>query len=198
MNPSCTPFCSYLSDRWRTSLFRADIFPGFPFVPLNWQALAFNRDNAGDMRLPSNIWRCLLDQAHERTRDTRAFVVSPAPIIGGVVMEREQPFVVPLDERSVLAHFSDMSLYLPEFFMSTASERWAIWGDSDLTVLGAECELITAVIEEYGGEAKAIEEMARDFGLRNTTEDHSMWTYLKGLVAQPESRQLGAIKGGGG
>src|SRR5690606_14459662 len=142
-----------------------EIFPGFPFVQQTWEALAFSRDTAGNSRLPMAVWTCLLRQIANRTRDRVAFITSPEPIHEGLVAAQTQPFVVALDERGVLTHFSDMGVYLPEFFMAGASERWAIWGDSDLTVLGGEVNVIHPVIEALGGERAVVEAMLRDFGV---------------------------------
>lgn len=178
----CSPFCAFLVERWRTGLFSKEIFPGFPFRPAGWRALAFNRDTVGNIRLPEIVWHHLFREVSIRTCETVAFVASPQPITGGIVAEREQPFVVALDVQRVLAHFSDMSMYLPEFFMAGGSEHWAVWGDSDLTVLGGEFHLISTLIEELGGESKVIEDMARDFGLDEAPDSADMWAYLKGLA----------------
>jgi hypothetical protein len=176
------PFALYLTEAWRTRLFQPQVFPGFPFLRPAWTALAFSRDNAGNIRLPMTVWAYLLRQIANTTRDRIAFVTSPEPISGGVVAARTQPFVVALDEQSVVAHFSDMDVYLPEFFMAGASERWAIWGDSDFTVLGGEMDVICPVVDALGGKRVALEMMLQDFAVATETDEYGMSSYLKGLI----------------
>ena len=177
-----TPFCAFLVDSWRTRLFRKEIFPGFPFVPPDWIALAFNRDNHGDVRLPDETWQKLIVEILKRTREQVALIVSPEPLIAGTVAELEQPFVVPLNGPSMLAHFADTSRYLPEFFMAGASERWAIWGDSDLTVVGGEREMMSAIIDNIGGVPAALVMMTNDFALCESPDDSDMHLYLRALL----------------
>jgi hypothetical protein len=184
-----SPFAIYLAEAWRTRLFQPEIFPGFPFVQTTWTALAFSRDNAGNSRLPTTAWACLFRQLASATRDRVAFITSPEPIYEGLVAARTQPFVVALDEQSVLAHFSDMDVYLPEFFMAGASERWAIWGDSDLTVLGGQVDVISPVIDALGGKSAVTEAMLRDFGVTSEPDEYGMSVYLRGLIEKTSGRE---------
>gem|GEM_PF-6335136 len=80
------------------------------------------------------------------------------------------------------AHFTDMNLYLPEFIMVGGSEQWAIWGDSDMTLLGAEESIIRPLIDEMGGDVAAVATMARDFGLDLEPHNSKMVKYLNALV----------------
>jgi hypothetical protein len=101
----------------------------------------------------------------------------------GVVAERSQPFIVPLNEQGIVEHFSDMSAYLPEFFMGDMSSSWAIWGDSDITVLGGKAELIDALVDEIGGREEAIRMMLESFGVDGLGAPGEMADYLKALLS---------------
>jgi hypothetical protein len=182
-----SPFCTFLVEGWRTRIYRSEIFPGFPFVPTTWKAVAFNRDNVGNIRIPKEIWDLALREIRRKTRDSVGFVASPQPISAGSIAGSEQPFVVGLDLFSVLEHFSNTNTYLPEFFMAGASEKWAIRGDSDLTVLGGDEDLISCVLNYFGGENEAIREMLRDFSVDDERHDFGMSAYIRGLVRPAES-----------
>lgn len=180
MNP--TPFHTYLSERWRHSIFGARIFPGFPFDNDGWVAIAYDRDREGGNRLPERIWRLLIDAVRSMTADSRAYVISPYPIVAGTVSEHAQPFEVPLSIAGVHGYFGESDRYLPEFLMAGVSEAWAIWGDSDITVLGGSRFIMSAVSEALGGEEGMVDEMARSFRLSDCVEDESMHLYLRDLA----------------
>lgn len=180
------PFNDYLVENWRMRLFSDEIFPGFPFRPSRWTAMAFDRDSQGGIRIPEAVWTCLVNTLRNSTKERFAFVASSHPLRGGVVAERQQPFVVALDPSSVIAHFNDRTSYLPEFFMAGGSETWAIWGDSDITVIGGDPEIMSLVTSSIGSPEALVEFIARDFRLKQNAEDAEMWTYIRRLVARPE------------
>ncbi|MHC9086273.1 hypothetical protein ACYX7E_14780 [Luteimonas sp. RIT-PG2_3] len=179
----CNPFSIFLVEQWRKSIFQPQIFPGFPLKPGGWKALAFNRDRQGNTRLPEGVWRRLIDEIRRTYREEFAFVASPDPLTGGVVMEVEQPFVVRLNLDEVLAHFLRSDRYLPEFFMAGVGQKWAVWGDSDLTVVGGESSLLLSVMKEFGGEMGSVMAMTSDFGLDDSSANLPMLRYVNDLVA---------------
>lgn len=173
-------FSFYLLERWRAHLFNKNIFPGFPFRPTGWKALAFNRDNHG-ARLPLDVWQKVVVEFAQRTNEKYCFVMSSDPIVGGSVMSEEQPFIIPLDAKEIESHFRNSARYLPEFFMAGASEEWAVWGDSDITVLGGKAELMSVIATGLGGWEKILEMMKLDFGLTESSIDDQMRSYLEAL-----------------
>lgn len=179
---SQSPFSTSLLERWRSTLICSTIYPAFPFKKESWKALAFNRDTAGNVRIPVGTWRSFLSVLETHTNDNSAFIASPTPILAGIVSDQKQPFVVPLTYDGVVAHFTQMSVYLPEFVMVGGSEKWAIWGDSDMTLLGAEESMIRPLVDGLGGDGNAIAAMAHDFGLGPGPHDEGMWRYLERLV----------------
>lgn len=182
------PFCLYLIEQWRNNVFKDNIFPDFPFKPADWKALAFNRDNHGLIRLPEVVWRLFIDEVKNISNEKYAFIASPDPIISGEIMRREQPFAVSLNLGDVLAHFRSSEVYLPEFFMSGVEQKWAVWGDSDLTVVGGESKLLLSLIEELGGEKGAVASMISDFGLNDSADSLTMLDYFQRLVAGPAAK----------
>jgi hypothetical protein len=176
------PSREVLAKKWNSEIFEEEIFPGFPFRPVGWRAIAFDRDKEGSLRMPLGIWRKLLREIRGFSGQSAAFVISPVPISSGLVAERSQPFIVPLTEKGIVGHFSDMNVYLPEFFMGDASSSWAIWGDSDITVLGGKNELIDALVDEIGGREEAVKMMLESFGVDGVGASSEMVDYLTALL----------------
>lgn len=181
MTMGYTPFCAHLVEGWRRRIFKDRIFPGFPFRSSEWVAMAFNRDTQGLRRMPVAVWSSALGAMRHIERF--GFIVSPDPVVSGSVSQLEQPFVVALELESVLNHFDNSEMYLPEFFMSSASESWGIWGDSDFTVLGGHVAMMEYVFECFGGATGAMQQMVDDFHLDpRSAVDASMLEYCQQLL----------------
>ena len=180
MNFNNDAFSIYLLERWRAFIFGREIFPSFPFKKSGWRAVAFNRNNHG-ARLPPSIFQGMEEQLRKRTGENCCFVASPYPVIGGLVALEAQPFVIPFEADEMERHFRDPKYYLPEFFMVGASEDWAVWGDSDMTVMGGKSDLISGIVADYGGKLGIIEVMRLDFDLTGSTVDDQMRSYIEAL-----------------
>lgn len=177
-----SPSSEALVGSWKKDLFEQQIFPGFPFRKKSWRAIAFNRDLEGDLRIPASVWLLLVEAIQKRSGRTHALLASPYELSAGTVAQKPQPFAISLDERGIVDHFSNADFYLPEFFMSDGSESWAIWGDSDLTVLGGEADIMHDFLSKRGGDEKVLDQMFLDFGVTDTAESDEMRVYLKGVL----------------
>jgi hypothetical protein len=176
----------YLTECWRSRLFSPSIFPGTPFRKKGWLGLAFNRDHQGDQRLPRGVWAELLLSIGAQTAESTAFVCAAQDVLGGNTAALEQPFLVKLEIDAVLGHFASADHYHPEFWMAGVSEDWAIWGDSDFTVVGGSPNLMKPVISSFGGDQGALAAMCSDFEVSVTQDcrDEGMRNYLACLVSQ--------------
>lgn len=178
-------FEAYLTECWRSRLFSPSIYPGIPFRKKGWLSLAFNRDHQGDQRLPQDVWDALLQSICAQTGESIAFVCASQEVLGGTTAAHEQPFLVKLETDAVLDHFTNADHYHPEFWMAGVSEDWAIWGDSDFTLLGGSPDLMEPVLKSFGGCQGAFAAMCTDFeiSLNQDGQDDEIRSYLARLVS---------------
>ena len=169
-----------LRQLWHEELFAPDIFPGFPFRPADWHAIAFNRDVHGNSRIALGDWEALLEVLRRRTTDKVALLLTPFPELQG--RDPVQPIVLPLEGDAVVSQFLE-GPYFPEFFLAGESRTWAIRGDSDFTIIGGQKSLMSDLIDKLGGMARVSERMQREFDVGEGQEDSSMRSYLQMLLA---------------
>lgn len=165
---------------WHEELFTQDIYPGFPFRPTDWHAIAFNRDLHGNSRMALSDWMQLLDVLRQGTTDKVALLLTPFAEIHG--RDPVQPIILPLEGDAVVSQFLEGS-YFPEFFLAGESRTWAVRGDSDFTIIGGQKPLMSEFIARLGGMDRVSERMNAEFAIGEGEEDASMRSYLKKLLS---------------
>lgn len=158
-------------------IFAPSIFPGFPFQPSGWSAVAFERDNYDNTRVPEDFF-VVMSEEFRRAGEQVLFVKGiEAAAMPDAYLEIE--FSWPAYRNAMLTRRN----YSVEYRMVGAVQLCACWSDAELTVWGGESAVMRNVVERLGGQRTVEERMLRDFYLdENGTDNQELRRYLARLL----------------
>lgn len=167
------------SDSKSMDLFSARIFPNFPFQREDWLAVAFERDNYDNARLPEDFFEVVSEEfraAGESTLLIKGYgeMFDRLP---GQILEIE--FCWAKYRQAVLSP----PYYSVEYKLVGVAGSCACWADPELTVWGGGRETMSKVITRLGGERNLLDRMLKDFYLTpDGTDNEELRRYLRRLI----------------
>lgn len=157
--------------------FSSKIFPGFPFRNNDWVAIAFERDNYTNVRLPEWFFRAaqeLLDSSGEiMLIKGYGEIFDRAP--GGVI-------TIPFDWIKFETFMLAPENYSPEYQIEGSKGDWAFWADPELSVWGGHAVIMEKIFDRFGGKQKILISMLKDFYISDIEANAQLYSYLRHLV----------------
>lgn len=161
----------------RSMIFSNDI--DRPFRNEDWVAVAFDRDNYDNTRLPDDVFEDLVEVVRA---DCARFIIcgsmSKFSIDGYVPTQCEKTGTTWSEYKKFLM---DNDNYAPEFFVFSESKNWGIWADMEITLLGGERRIMNKIIEKRGGVDRVLANMLDEFGV-SEADYPEFCAYLKRLI----------------
>lgn len=161
---------------WRI-LFSQKIYPDFPFVKKDWLAIAFDRDNYDNTRLPEWFFgeAKLEFSQHQEPILLKGYGERYENIGDGI----ELPF-----EWEAYRQFMCTSKnYSPDYMMKGPANDWAFWGDPETSVWGGEAAAMERIFDRRGGKEAVFALMLEEFGIPfGLSAYHELQAYLRRLV----------------
>lgn len=160
-------------------IFSRTIFPGFPFREPEWIAIAFERDNYDNTRMPEWFFR---EAADEFSADGRMLIKGYGEnFCGHPSNTLELAFSWDEYKKFMLSKKG----YSPEYLMVGAAGSWACRADGELAVFGGEPTRMNRIFARHGGKDEVFAAMQRDFSLHDEQRNSELRTYLRELVFRP-------------
>jgi hypothetical protein len=163
--------------------FEREIFPGFPFRNRDWRAVAFERDNYDNSRIPEWFFRSASMCFNDDGKNTLSIKGDCFALDGHVSEIVEVPFEWE-DYRDFMLSPQAFSI---EYKMVSKDGACACWTDAELTVFGGEAEKMTRVLDTNGGADSILEKIEQEFFLGASSGYEEMRTFFRGLL-YPEQR----------
>ena len=159
------------------ALFASTIFPSFPFSEQQWLAVAFDRDNYDDTRMPQ-WWFEAAAESFDATQ-SEVLIGPCGPYAAADKIELVQ---IPFEwSKYQLAARNELRL-CPEFILSGSRLDWGVWADPEITVWGGNSLAMNRAISRLGGKGHVLRLMKEDFGVDQSNEHHELIGYLKSLI----------------
>lgn len=159
------------------ALFASTIFPSFPFSDLQWVAVAFDRDNYDNARMPQ-WWFEAAAESFDATQSE--ILIGPC----GPYASCDQVDLVRIPfEWSKYQAAARIDLRLcPEFVLAGSRCDWGVWADPEITVWGGSSIRMNRAISKLGGNGHMLQQMQEDFGVRQADQHQELAGYLQMLI----------------
>jgi hypothetical protein len=160
------------------TVFAERIFPGFPFTNDNWVAIAFDRDNYDNTRMPEWFFREAQAEFHRPGDVLLVKGYGEQFEKAGGVLE------VPFEWSSYKAFMLSPENYSPEYQLKSSGIEWAFWADPEISVWGGSKEAMKRIFDRRGGRGAVLSSMFEDFHLTDFSRNRELQEFLRGLVAK--------------
>lgn len=163
-----------------STIFGRQIFPAFPFARNDWMAIAFERDNYDNTRLPEWFF---VEARNEFARPgSQIFIKGYGERFG----RSEGDCVgIPFEWVTYKAFMQSSENYSPEYQMQGDSSNWGFWADPEISVWGGDAAIMARIFDRKGGKAHVVDSMFKDFHLSEMSANRDLQTYLRSLVFRP-------------
>jgi hypothetical protein len=159
------------------ALFAPTIFPSFPFAQRQWLAVAFDRDNYDNTRMPQ-WWFEAAAESFDATQSE--ILMGPCgPYEAGDKMEIIK---VPFEWTKYRLAAQDELRLCPEFILAGSRLDWGVWADPEITVWGGSSAGMNLAISRLGGKGRVLQLMQEDFGVSQSNDQQELISYLKLLI----------------
>lgn len=169
--------CLVVADQVKR-LFGDTIFPMFPFQDRGWLAIAFERNNYDNRRVPEWVFRRGICLAEKGSDIIICGYGQPYSSVNGEL----GAICVSADWSAYSTFMLDRKNYSPDYFIYSTTGNWGLWSDSDLTVFGGDHEMMVPILESLGGTDAAIQFMRKEFGLLDFKTNQELDKYLHALI----------------
>ena len=165
------------------SVFSADSSADFPFQNSEWVAVAFERNQYDNTRIPQWFFRT----ASERFGSEPNSVLL---IAGDLFGQSEEDKVkrVRFTWEDYRQFMLTPEVYSVRYQMASEDLRCGCWADEDITVFGGDPELMTQVLGDLGGSDIMLAHMRKEFILSDVDAYPQFDEYLQGLLS-PNKRK---------
>lgn len=159
------------------SLFSQTIYPFFPFAKKGWIAVAFDRDNYDNTRLPE--W--FFVEAHKEFARPGAFMYVKG--YGEDFESTGECLEIPFEWEAYRSFMLAPKNYSPEYKIHGVANDWAFWADPEISVWGGDAAAMERIFSRIGGKEQVFALMLSDFHLSDLTANQELQGYLRGLLS---------------
>lgn len=165
-------------------LFGEEIFPGFPFRNDNWLAVAFERDDYDNTRMPEWFFRAAT--RHFNQDGENKLLIMGEPVLSPHFSQEIGD--IPFDWEHYRSFMLSAERSAIEYKMASEDRKCGCWADPEMTIFGGAPEKMSELLNDAGGRDAMLAHIEQEFFLGEPTGNEDMRSFFRGLLF-PEHRK---------
>jgi hypothetical protein len=165
-------------------LFEDEIFPSFPFSNVNWLAVAFERDDYDNARMPEWFF-CAATRRFNQDGENKLLIMGE-PVVSPHFSQETAD--IPFDWEHYRNFMLSTERSAVEYKMASEDRKCGCWTDSEMTIFGGVPEKMIELFNDFGGRNAMLAHIEQEFFLDEPSGYEDMRLFLRGLLF-PEHRK---------